>query len=647
MFPKLINLMSRAEFAALTGLPGSNPMDSHKVHSISKRTLPSEITGGEATHDPADDDDVAHGEVSGHAHKRSGDTLHPSYGHPAARSSGMPSSASMHHVRGEDVPKGHVLAQPTVTIRAEHSSVLRQAEKDKKSNLTCLVTVDMPTRLQHLKQNNHLPTLANSAASIHSGSSTAHLSAPALPPGQHMYESSSSATSAQHSPDQRSMRASSPVPQSAQEPLGYSFSTTNAPDPNDQLNSPTPNHEPDAFDSIVRDLQSRMADWKGHSPDDFGRLHMFDLLSVRKEKKAREFYIYLFTEALLCVADEGRSGSSAGKGLGSRVMDGLSGNHQQSGASDNKLRLKGRVYVRHMASARDTSVYAPDGTAREYSLTISMVDIRSLIFDVENIADVLGVQDDENLDNFVILFPDAAQMNRWRNKIESLASRHQSGETELQQHQSPNSSSQNHRSHRDSVFSGETEQTHSSYATDATRSSKYTRTTVSSAPYSSKEMAPVSEEPALENMPPYSAPAFPASPLPVGPSEKRLPPIRLPHDFPAIDLMLIFSVPLPTSAPSSYQLKVRLIRSTLDFVISNVGPRSRVSIVAFSAGEGGRGMLCKTPLLSVNKPQSRERLNAFIDSLGSDNVEGANAFDRPDESVNVVTAVNLGKSCKF
>lgn len=156
----------------------------------------------------------------------------------------------------------------------------------------------------------------------------------------------------------------------------------------------------------------------------------------------------------------------------------------------------------------------------------------------------------------------------------------------------------------------------------------------------------MSEEPALENMPPYNAPAFPASPLPAEPSEKRLPPIRLPHDFPAIDLMLIFSVPLPTSAPSSYQLKIRLIRSTLDFVISNVGPRSRVSIVAFSAGEGARGMLCKTPLLSVNKPQSRERLNTFIDSLGSDNVEGANAFDRTDESVNVVTAVNLGKFCK-
>lgn len=84
---------------------------------------------------------------------------------------------------------------------------------------------------------------------------------------------------------------------------------------------------------------------------------------------SREFYIYLFTEALLCVSDDGR------KGLGSRMLDNISG-HSHSGES--RLRLKGRVYLKHMASVRDTSDYAPGsgGGAHEYSLTITMVGSR-------------------------------------------------------------------------------------------------------------------------------------------------------------------------------------------------------------------------------------------------------------------------------
>lgn len=51
-------------------------------------------------------------------------------------------------------------------------------------------------------------------------------------------------------------------------------------------------------------------------------------------------------------------------------MEGVPGPH---GASENKLRLKGRVYLRHMASVRDTSDYSSSGAVQEYSLTITMV----------------------------------------------------------------------------------------------------------------------------------------------------------------------------------------------------------------------------------------------------------------------------------
>lgn len=88
-------------------------------------------------------------------------------------------------------------------------------------------------------------------------------------------------------------------------------------------------------------------------------------MNGRSSLSSREFYIYLFTEALLCVSDDSR------KGIGSRVIDGLAG--KDISQSENKLRLKGRVYVRHMASAKDTTEYTSDGTPREFSLTISMV----------------------------------------------------------------------------------------------------------------------------------------------------------------------------------------------------------------------------------------------------------------------------------
>lgn len=148
-------------------------------------------------------------------------------------------------------------------------------------------------------------------------------------------------------------------------------------------------------------------------------------------------------------------------------------------------------------------------------------------------------------------------------------------------------------------------------------------------------MAPLREEAPLEEMPGYSPSTYSSH---TERAAASLPPIHLPHDFPSIDLMLIFSIPLPTSAPSSYQLKHRLIRSTLDFIVNNIGPRARVSIVAFSAGDNGRGMLRKTPLLSVNKPSSRARLTTFIDELGN---ESLSDYERPDEAINVVTAVNL------
>ncbi len=54
---------------------------------------------------------------------------------------------------------------------------------------------------------------------------------------------------------------------------------------------------------ILEDLQQRVADWKGHSIEHFGPLVLHDLLNIRQDAVVREFHVYLFQEALLCVTE--------------------------------------------------------------------------------------------------------------------------------------------------------------------------------------------------------------------------------------------------------------------------------------------------------------------------------------------------------
>lgn len=112
------------------------------------------------------------------------------------------------------------------------------------------------------------------------------------------------------------------------------------------------------FADIFKDLQDRMVDWKGHQPSNFGSLRMYDSLAVKKDKNVREFVVYLFEEALLCVVDDRRKGNSS-----STATTAISDHQDQE-----KLRLKGRVFVKHMRQVEDTS-----SVNSGLSLTIHMV----------------------------------------------------------------------------------------------------------------------------------------------------------------------------------------------------------------------------------------------------------------------------------
>jgi hypothetical protein len=136
--------------------------------------------------------------------------------------------------------------------------------------------------------------------------------------------------------------------------------------------------EDSPFHAITEDLRNRIIDWKGHPLSDLGPLQMYDLLSVRREAALREFYVYLFKEAIICVVEEKKRGLSISS-------------HTTS--SKGVLRLKGRIYVRHIKNVIASSA------AGEMSLTIDMED---------------------ELASFILIFKDRASLESWKNNIQAL-----------------------------------------------------------------------------------------------------------------------------------------------------------------------------------------------------------------------------------
>jgi len=65
----------------------------------------------------------------------------------------------------------------------------------------------------------------------------------------------------------------------------------------------TPPVEDSHFKSIVEDLRNRIIDWEDHALSGLGP-QMHDMLSVRREALVREFFVYLFEEAIICVVEE-------------------------------------------------------------------------------------------------------------------------------------------------------------------------------------------------------------------------------------------------------------------------------------------------------------------------------------------------------
>ncbi|EJD07285.1 uncharacterized protein FOMMEDRAFT_115460 [Fomitiporia mediterranea MF3/22] len=531
------------------------------------------------------------------------------------------------------------IVSPSIQVRPEFSTIHRTNEPSQP--LTCIVVIELPSR----RTSSHVPGpvitdvyRSPSSQGQHSagglerhGTNTSNQSGGRYPP----YNDAASDNMGRRQASQGYSNARSPSPDHhSQHHTRGSVADSEIDAPYDSQNGLTrPSNNDNPFKSITEDLRARIIDWKGHPLSGLGPLQMFDLLCVRRDALVREFFVYLFKEAIICVEEEKK------RTLG-RFLGGNTGNYDASGSGGGApgrgvLKLKGRIYIRHIKQVTDTSV------AGELSLTIDM--------------------EDERLESFILIFKDRSSLEAWKANISSLVAMHQQAAQSAQMggRSAPTPDVEefgNGQSKAMRMLSGSTATTSSSMDRDSLlngngsiRSSSTSHGSLMGQSvghgrmplHQQHKLSPLGEDDELYSATsPYgsSPTGFVTPHLSSGPSNS-LTPIQ----HPSLDLILVVSLPPPTATPSTAALKNRVIKNTLDFILHSLGPKDRLSFVTFEVGPGGR--VRKTPFLCVGRGQSRQRLQAFVNNVGNGHDDTTDEFlvrGSKEEKTDVVTAVNHG-----
>ncbi|KAI8454806.1 hypothetical protein BY996DRAFT_6413603 [Phakopsora pachyrhizi] len=572
------------------------------------------------------------------------------------------------------------VTKPFIRAICDTSTLIFNKHSRQTQNLTCMVSVELPTQYPFRPRSISLPvfgsttspipppintlpvsnssnsqTITSTPTTIATPTTTVGIlspfksdaSSPATAPSStrsHRSNSYSSSVSAYNqlgppplihsiNPSLRSMQ----IPSSAASPKTFQFSN---PDPffasrDAQLNSdllslvskaptlqlPT---SPADIEEVFQDLMDRIRDWKGHSPHDFGRLIYQGRVQVEKDSNRRDFVVCLFEEALLCISEDPNK-------MGPKEKP--------------KLKLKGRVYIRHIST-----VTAQDDGERGLSLRVKM--------------------EDENLDEFVMRFDNTTELESWGLMIQRLLEMRKGNQTIRQDSQpklpgaSPplgylhqchykptsrpatatpvvapavNPSVQRDMNNafpssgpttapfpdsncfqHDPASGNRTSGSDSGYASSAyTSSSKTTYfasgTTLSSvgeegncysyhaswavrkgsnsSPPSQPTEVQIKESTASIKFLPYMNPNLVKSALARNPPTLSSPSYNggfsssIPVD--PVDLCMILSIPIADNmnfVPNSNQLKLKLLQQSLQFLIHHLHPRSRLSLIIYTVG---------------------------------------------------------------
>lgn len=112
-----------------------------------------------------------------------------------------------------------------------------------------------------------------------------------------------------------------------------------------------------------------------------------------------------------------------------------------------------------------------------------------------------------------------------------------------------------------------------------------------------------------------------------------------PRDFTPLDLMLVLALP---SSSGSSTLKLRILKSSIYFILDTVGPRTRISLITYQAGEGNRGKLGRSNFIAVGTQEGRQKLEKLVGELGNEIIGEGGLYEHGEERVNVAAAVNVG-----
>jgi len=520
-------------------------------------------------------------------------------------------------IRSHDGSGSSYVVAPSIQVRSEFPTITRTT--DPSQPLTCIVVIELPGKRPP-------------------GSAPVPQVIETFPVKPNMLDSRTSSTMGTPSPDSPPQYATTTGLQRSRsaQALSPMYTTSSLQEQRQNFVEPyrddhTTHSEESPFHAITEDLRARIIDWKGHPISGLGPLQMYDLLSVRRDAIVREFFVYLFKEAIICVVEEKKRGlgrllSNAGVGDNGSLNGGAAS--QQKGV----LRLKGRIYIRHIKHVTDTSV------AGEMSLTIDM--------------------EDERLDSFILIFRERSSLETWKSHIQRLvtAFQQQNGFVSPKQ-PSPRDTAAleefggNGKAAR--MLSGSTGTT--SYSNeDSILSGPSSHSTTSSTSHVSiggidKTLrAHYSQQQRLATLEEDGGPSRYSTPIPVALVTPRLlggPSNSLtPLNHPSLDLILVISIPPPHITASAANLKHRVIKTSLDFIIASLSPKDRLSLVTFEVGVGGK--VRKTPFLNVGKSTSQTRLRKFVDEIGARPDPDNDEFlvrGSQEEKTDVVTAVNHGK----
>ncbi|KAJ4469558.1 Pleckstrin homology domain-containing protein [Lentinula aciculospora] len=506
------------------------------------------------------------------------------------------------------------IVAPSIQVRPEFSSLTRT--HDVNQPLTCIVVIELPGKRVHAPVPGPVPQDYGASRLAEAGS--------------HLRQDTGHASPQPRRQQQMSEYYSQDMYHNHTSGHGHESLSSGSHQHNQQ--TALIQEEDSPFNAITEDLRNRIIDWKGHPLSDLGPLQMYDLLSVRRDSLVREFYVYLFKEALICVVEEKKRSLGRLLSNASGLADTASATSSM-GQSKGVLRLKGRIYVRHIKQVTASSA------AGEMSLTIDMED---------------------ELASFILIYKDRASLEAWRNTIQALVNMFQSQNPSYQQPPQEEARALemeefggNSKAMR--MLSGSTSTTVSS-GVDSLLQNGSSRSTMSSStshgsalqhsqrPQIQQKLTTLGEG---DEMSQYDSPTGLVTPYTSsGPSNSLTP---LPH--PAMDLIMVISLPPPNSSPSTAQLKLRVIKATLDFILASLGTRDRLSLVTFEVGPGGR--VRKTPFLSVSKGQSKTRLEKFVEDLSTRPTSDPDGIGMSrndeflvrvskDEKTDVVTAVNHG-----